>query len=147
MKYTALFGLILMSGCAIVDQTFSSDPQEMANQPSVTAPAPPPDARTVEDFDTTTRAERTAATTSVAGGKLLGRTVASLGDPARPGFWIMTPLVSQESAGRLEFPEKGTRVDVTLLPSQGGSARVSLAALRLLQAPLADESEIDVFIN
>ena len=73
--------------------------------------------------------------------------MASLGDPAQPGFWMTTPLVTSERPGRLEYPLKGTSVEVTLIPSEAGSSRVSLAALRLLEAPLADLSELDVFAN
>ena len=120
-------------------------PGEDAPSPANTAPPPPPDARTVEDFDTTSQADRVAATSTSTGGTALGRTVASLGDPGRPGFWIMTPLVSSEQPGRLEYPLKGTSVEVTLIPTEGASSRVSLAALRLLEAPLADLSELDVF--
>jgi hypothetical protein len=80
-------------------------------------------------------------------GRSLGTAIASLGDPSLPGFWMMTALVAEETQGRIEFPEKGTSAEVTLIPSDGGSARVSLAALRLLEAPLADLSELAVFAN
>ncbi len=146
MKYVSCLFVLLLAGCAVIEQLERPD-GDGAEPTTGALDAPPEDARTVEEFDITSKAERQAAANTAGGGRKLGRTVASLGDPTMPGFWIMTPLVSEESAGRLEFPEKGTRVDVTLLPSQGGSARVSLAALRLLQAPLADLSEIDVFIN
>lgn len=134
-----------LAGCALVEQV-EAPPSNTAPS-GISAPAPSPTARTIEDFDTTSVAAREAAANTSTGGKRLGTTIASLGDPARPGFWIMTSLVEVETQGRLEFPEKGTRAEVTLIPSDGGSARVSLAALRLLEAPLADLSELVVFAN
>ena len=145
MRYALLFLSGLLAGCAIVDQIERPVLSDNEMPVETSAPPPPRDARTVEDFDTTTAEERAAAAAASEGGQRLGRTVASLGDPTRPGFWLLTSLVTEETPGRLEFPEKGTSVDVTLLPSDGGSARVSLAALRLLEAPLADLSELDVF--
>lgn len=146
MRYAALALLPLIAGCAVVDQMERpTDPDSAPG--ATTAPAPPRTARTVEDFDTTSAAAREAAATTSTGGTRLGTTIASLGDPARPGFWMMTSLVSAETQGRLEFPAKGTSAEVTLIPSDGGSARVSLAALRLLDAPLADLSELVVFAN
>ena len=138
--------VVLCSGCAVIEQIERpNDASSAGDTQATSAPPPPASARTVEDFDTTTRAERVAATTTDTGGRRLGRTVASLGDPTRPGFWIMTPLVDAEGAGRLEYPAKGTSVEVTLLPAEGGSSRVSLAALRLLEAPLTDLAELEVF--
>lgn len=107
------------------------------------APPPPVNARTVDDFDTTSEAQRAAASAPATGGRSLGITVASLGDPAKPGFWIETPLVEADGAGRLVYPANGNSVEVELRP--GLSSRVSLAALRVLAAPLAELSEIEVF--
>ena len=145
MRYTALFLLPLVASCAMVEQMES--PSTTETPAAITAPPPPPTARTVEDFDTTSAAERAAAAAPSSSGQRLGTTIASLGDPARPGFWIMTDLVSAEASGRIEYPEKGTSAEVTLIPAAGGSSRVSLAALRLLEAPLADLSELVVYSN
>ena len=136
---------LLLTGCTIMQQVEPAPPEDPAA--SGAAPVPPSTARTVEDFDTTTAADRAAAANPKGGGRRLGTTIASLGDPARPGFWIMTGLVEAETAGRIEFPAKGTSAEVTLIPSGGGSARVSLAALRLLEVPLADLPELVVFAN
>ncbi len=99
---------------------------------------------TVEELDTTTAAERDAAVASGAAGRLLGQTVASLGDATTPGFWIETPLATAEGPGRLVYQASGRSVEVTLLPSEGGSSRVSLAAMRLLDAPLAGLPTLEV---
>ena len=143
MKYLLLIPVGLVAGCSMIDGMNQTEPD--VAPPKVEAPPPPADARTIEDFDTTTEADRVAATAAGSGGRFLGQTVASLGDPGQPGFWMMTPLVDKETPGRLEFPARGTSVDVTLMPSDGASSRVSLAALRLLEAPLGDLSELRVY--
>ena len=108
---------------------------------------PPEDARSVEEFDTTTREQREEATATTTGGDALGTTVASLGDASQPGFWLETPLVSAPTTGRVRNPETGRTVQVDLRPIDGGSSRISLAALRLLEAPLTDLVTLEVFVN
>ena len=115
--------------------------------PELAAPPPPPAARTVEQFDTTTEAQRVAAATPSEGGALLGTTVASLGDPSRPGFWAETDLVTAVTTGRLVNPANGKSVEVELTPAEGGGSRVSLAAMRLLEAPLTDLPTFEVYGN
>ena len=111
----------------------------------------PADRRTAEDFDTTTALERevaVAAAAREAPERALGATVASLGDAAEPGLWLETPLVAEAGPGRLAYGPAGTSVLVELRPSGGAAgsgSRASLAALRLLQAPLAGLPEIEVF--
>lgn len=109
---------------------------------------PPDGARTVEDFDTTTSAEREAAISQESGGRKLGTTIASLGSPTEPGFWLKTPLVKREQQGHVIYPATGKLVQVTLIPIDGpasAGSRMSLAALRLIGAPLTGLPEIDVF--
>ncbi|AZQ68078.1 D-galactarate dehydratase [Silicimonas algicola] len=132
--------LAVLPSCATLQGMTS--PREAAPV-SVVAPAPPPPrtARTVEQFDTTT-AEQKARAASVSGGTSLGTTVASLGDPAAPGFWIETPLVTEAGRGRVVY--QGKSVEVDLRP--GPSSRVSLGALRVLGAPLTDLAEVEVFV-
>lgn len=70
----------------------------------------------------------------------LGTTVASLGDPTRPGMWLETSLVTAETAGRLEA-ENGASVEVTLLPSggaPGSGSRISILAMQALGLGLTD---------
>ncbi len=136
--------IFLVSGCAIpaLDEGTAS-----VDAPELAAPPPPASARTVEQFDTTTEPQRVAAATGVGGGKLLGTTVASLGDPSRAGFWIETPLVSARGTGRLVYPATGKSVEVELIPIGGGGSRVSLAALRLLEAPLTELPVLEVYAH
>ena len=113
---------------------------------------PPEDAVTVEDFDTTTSAERDAALVEApaAGDGRIGTTVASLGDPGEAGFWIKTPLVSEQTTGRVVYVKSGRSVQVQLIPSggvAGSGSQVSLAAMRLLDAPLTELPELVVYKN
>ncbi len=113
--------------------------------------APAAGATSVEEFDTTSNAERQAATnvSADAGGeRALGRTIASLGSPAQPGFWLETPLVSAAMPGRVVALATGESVLVKLLPAgmpEGAGSQVSLAALRLLGVDLAGLHEIEVY--
>lgn len=116
-------------------------------------PPPPPTARTVEDFDTTTAEERAAAVAAPvepAGERRLGTTIASLGAPTDPGIWIKTPLVSEVTMGRAEYPVNGKSVSLELRPSggePGSGSQISLAAMRLLEAPLTGLPELVVYAN
>jgi predicted small lipoprotein YifL len=70
----------------------------------------------------------------------LGTTIATLGDPARPGLWLETPLVTVEAPGQIET-EGGDSLDVTLIPSgglPGSGSRISLAAMQALGLGLTD---------
>ncbi len=83
-------------------------------------------------------------------GGALGTTIASLGDPAAEGFWMKTPLVSAVTQGRVVYPDTGRSVRLELIPSggpAGGGSQLSLAAMRLLEAPLADLVEVTVYSN
>jgi hypothetical protein len=155
--HTALI-LTLMAGCGQVGTTFDrlTKPDRSTAQASPPAAAPlatrrpPPAARTVEQFDTSTTAERTAALAAPkpAGSGALGRTVASLGDPAQPGFWLKTPLVKQAGKGRIAYGKTGRTVQVDLIPLEGATSagsQISLAAMRLLNVALTDLPEIEVF--
>lgn len=111
---------------------------------------PPTTARTVEDFDTTTVEERQAAAApaSVSAELALGATIVSLGDPARPGFWLETPLVSVSGRGRVLYPATGQSAQVDLIPIDGpvtAGSRMSLPAMRLIGVPLTGLVEVQVF--
>lgn len=111
------------------------------------AEVPPLDARTVDEFDTTSAEDRAEAT-SGQGGTLLGTTIASLGAVTEPGFWLKTPLVSTPAPGRVELPKTGTFVNVDLIPLDGpetGGSQLSLGAMRLLDVPLTDLPELRVY--
>ncbi|MCB1329624.1 MAG: hypothetical protein KDK28_09325, partial [Maritimibacter sp.] len=103
---------------------------------------------TVDQFDTTTAAERAAAASAGAGGALLGRTVATLGNPADPGFWLETPLVTTARQGRAVAVGSGKSVQLELRPTggaEGSGSRISLPALRLLEVGLTGLHELEVY--
>jgi len=113
-------------------------------------PKPVQTAHTAEQFDTTTSAQRAeaAVATAVGAARKLGPTVGSLGNPAEPGFWLKTPLVTVPSKGRVEYPANGKSVAVDLIPIDGpktAGSRVSLAVLRLLGVPLTGLPDLIVF--
>ena len=153
---------LLLGGCA---QLPFFDRAAPASAVAPAGPAPPPrgetpgagagppaaDAATEEDFDTTSAADRVAAAAppprSDPAAEALGTTIASLGDPADPGFWAETPLVRAVRPGRLTDPASGASVQVELRPTggaPGSGTRVSLPALRVLGVPLTALPELQV---
>ena len=131
---------------------------DLTPPPGMTRPMPRPEAgavpagaQTVDAFDTTTAAERAAAQAApvAAAAAKLGRTVATLGNPADPGFWLETPLVTRPGPGRVVSVATGKAVALELrpidAPASAGS-RISLPALRLLGVGLTGLHELDVFV-
>jgi len=115
-------------------------------------PPPPPTARTVEQFDTTSQEDRIEAITVVqrTGERSLGVTNVSLGSSADPGIWIKTAQVTELQLGRAVYLVTGKSINIELRPSGGeaGSAsQLSLAAMRLLEIPLTDLADVEVFAN
>lgn len=113
-------------------------------------PPPPPSANTAAEFDTTSDAEKQAALAppEPAGEKRLGETIATLGNPTDPGFWLETPLVSSVTQGRVEATANGKSVSLELRPipgADGAGSRISLPALQLLEVGLAGLHELVVY--
>ena len=158
---------IALAGCAQVEGLFGPDASGARTKPAAnaspdavaaersdpleTSPVPVSAARTAEGFDTSTesqRAEAVAAAQTTGGAVDLGVTIASLGAPTQPGFWIKTPLADRAGKGRVDYPEKGTSVVVDLIPldaSPGAGSQISLAAMRLIEADLTGLPELRVF--
>ena len=113
-----------------------------------TPPPPPPEtARTVDEFDTTSEADRAeaVAVAAVSSKQALGTTLATLGSPTEPGIWLKTPLVSALASGRVSY--QGQTINIELRPSggeAGSGSQISLAAMRLLNAPLTGIIELQV---
>lgn len=138
-------------------QTSAGAPRPQARPSSLNTsvpkpPPPPKSARTVEQFDTSTAAERAEVVKAAAKPpeeaveRALGSTIATLGDPTDPGFWLATPLVSEASEGRVTYGSKTVLVELRPIdgPATAGS-RLSLPAMRLLGAPLTGLPEVKVF--
>ena len=145
----------LLAGCAGPGRRGSGHPPETAAdagspRPVLRPGTPEPGAvHTAEALDSASRADRSAALAE--GGqdgalRVLGRSVVSLGDPARPGFWLETALVSAPVRGRVENPANGRAVAVDLLPlpASAGGGCLSPAAMRLLGLNLTDLAELIV---
>ncbi|TCP43018.1 D-galactarate dehydratase [Rhodovulum marinum] len=147
-RINAMALALALAGCAAAPPGEAPAPQREPGAP-LSVLQPPAAARTVEEFDTTTAAQRAAATRAPSTPEeMLGRTVASLGDPADPGFWALTPLVSSVRQGRLVDPVTGFSVLVELRPRRadpGAGTLVSLPALRALGVPLTALREIAVY--
>lgn len=120
------------------------------NQIDPNAAAPPDTARTADEFDTTTDEQKTRAQNVPTGAeRALGTTIASLGTPSEAGFWLKTPLTDVTAPGRVEYPNTGTSVQVTLVPLEGpttSGSQLSLAAFRVIGAPLTSLAEVQVFL-
>ena len=160
MKYSPfvllLAASLALSGCAGLGMNSSALAVQTGaagtkpkTRPLVARPMPARP-RSPEDFDVTTVEERKAAVTArpLPEAKRLGSTVASLGNPAEQGFWMKTPLVRTATRGRIVYPVTGTSVEVDLFPLDGpatGGSQVSLAAMRLLGAPLTALPELVVY--
>lgn len=158
-RASILLTVTLLAGCANTPDWLTPRDKgaPQAEAPAVETPVapstaaavkPPKTARTVDDFDTSTEADKTAAKAQSDDGKDLGVTIASLGAAGEPGFWLKTPLVSESGPGRVAYPAKGTSAKVDLLPldaEPGAGSRMSLAAMRVLEAPLTGLPEVRVF--
>jgi hypothetical protein len=113
--------------------------------PELAAPPPPVGATSVEALDTTTAAQKEAAT-SVAPSldeTQIGQTIVSLGNPTEPGFWVRGGPVKAAAAGRVETLG-GASVQVDLMPGDG-PAQLSLAAYQALGLNLTDLVEVRIF--
>ena len=151
--------LLALAGCSQIERLRAPAPQAGPAPGDAVRPVARPGsgaaariapvaARGAEAFDTTTEAERAAAIAPVpAGGQELGRVVASLGNPAEPGFWLSTALVDRPRPGTVRLGS-GTsaqvEAQVELRPASGGGAQLSLAAFRALDLGLTDLPELVV---
>lgn len=146
MKHILVLPFLALAACAVppVAPPVASDPQPTLNP--APPPPPPPTALTVDQFDTTSQADRAQAVAVTGAGRSLGVTIASLGPPAEPGIWLKTPLVTALTAGRVTY--QGKSINIELRPSGGAAgsgSQISLAAMRLIEAPLTSLPELAVF--
>lgn len=129
----------------------AADTARPASRPGASGLRPPTGARTAEVFDTTTQAERVAAVAAPAApGQQLGRTIASLGPPGEPGFWLRTGLVQEVAEGRVLHAPSGASVRLELRPSgatPGSGSQLSLPAFRALGLPLTALPALTVFAH
>lgn len=147
LRLLLLVALALPAGCGRLNLPFlkhRTPAPAAADAPPPAPPTAPPGARTADALDTTTEAERKAATAAPAAeGRLLGRTIVSLGNPAEPGFWLRSPLVKAPGKGRAVI-DGGASVQVELRPGAAGASQLSLSAYRALGLGLTDLVEVTV---
>lgn len=152
MRHIFLASALVLSGCntpglfGMPDVVPAAMPAPVATLDPTPPPPPPAGARTAAQFDTTSAADRAAAVATPVGAQKLGTTIASLGSPTEPGIWLRTGLVTELVQGRVTY--QGTSVNVELRPSGGpatAGSQISLAAMRLLGAPLTGLPELTVF--
>ncbi len=127
-----------------------SRPDSLGSGSNAARGAVPATARTAEDFDTTTAAQRSEAGNSGRVARALGETVASLGDPTQTGFWLKTPLINAAAKGHVTSSQTGKTVQVDLIPIDGensAGSRISLAAMRVLELPLTALPTVSVFVE
>jgi hypothetical protein len=148
----ALLLAALAAGCAQLPNPFARGPAasvEPAPLPrpteavasSVAPPTAPPAAvaSAPEALDTVSEAEKQAAreVAATASDTALGQVTVALGDPADPGLWVKSDLVSSERPGTVRTGG-GEAIAVTLRPlgAGDGGAQISLSALQALGLPL-----------
>lgn len=150
MKRLLIIALLGLSACAENPFQAQTDETVTVGAPmSAMAPPPPSNATTEESFDTTSEEDRVAAAAVDTGGgeRGLGTTIATLGSPTEPGFWLETPLVTAVTQGRV-VAKNGKSANLELRPIEGpatAGSRISLPALRILEVGLAGLHEITVF--
>ena len=147
--------LALVGGCDVSNLAPSSpatqgaEAMQVDDTSNADAQTVPKTARTAEAFDITTQAERAAAVQkSPQASTFLGETIASLGNPADTGIWLLTPLVGTVQSGRVQYGDSS--VVLELRPIRGeptGASQLSLSAMRLLQAPLTELVRVNVFAS
>lgn len=122
-----------------------------ATAPVQTAAIPRAAARSADQMNTTTPQQRAEAAKPATSPEVrLGSTVASLGDPTLPGFWVKTPLVKAPAKGRVHYAITGKSAKVDLLPLAGpasGGSQLSLPALQLLGVSLTDLPTVEIWRN
>lgn len=137
---TAAMALTLMAGCTPMEKIGIDWPAKKTERPAPVVQDDPAVEDSIPDERPTPQPDESTG--------FLGVTVASLGDPGREGFWIETPLVSTPGMGRVTYEKTGRTVKVELIPISGpatAGSRLSLAAMRLLDAPLTGLPEVKLY--
>jgi len=142
-----LFAVAFLSACSGLQNPLGQAEPVPAAPSEATETAPEEAQAPREESTVLQRQDDTPNATPASG--LLGETVAALGDPIEPGFWLKTPLVTAEQPGILERAG-GATVQVTLLPLGGpatGGSQISLSAMRALDIGLTELITLKVYSN
>lgn len=140
MRYFWILICVLVAGCEVAGTT----PTGRGPAGGVDADAPDLTAATEGQND----ADEVNLRATAASGPQ--RTIAGLGDPSKPGLWLETPLVAQETQGQVRVVSTGATTQVTLIPvpgAQTAGSHLSLSAMRALNASLSDLIELIVTVG
>lgn len=146
----ALSAALGVAGCESLGSGFSTDLFGGNDEKALQAETDAPEAVAAVPSGSGAEIPDAVDATLGSGGEFLGTTIASLGDPNSAGLWVRTPLVSQPTHGYVHSPTSNRSVRVELIPGggvAGGGSQVSLAAMRLLDAPLGQLLELAVYQN
>ncbi|WP_428928581.1 hypothetical protein [Marinibacterium sp. SX1] len=127
---------LALAGCETVKGVFDGSDSD-----AVPTVATEPDMPVLKPAPT----EEVPVALPVSGTATLGTTVASLGDPGRPGLWMDTPLTRAEQTGQVQY--QGSTVTLTLRPTggePGSGSRMSVLAMQAIGAPLTELVEVTV---
>jgi len=130
---------LLAGGCALLG------PRERAADPQPDPTGAPPESAESDPASGETAVSDPSNDNSAPA--LPATTVASLGDVARPGLWMRTPLVRAPMRGRVTDAATGASVVLDLIPLDappGAGSRMSLAAYQRLNLPLTSLPELRV---
>ncbi|WP_296765847.1 hypothetical protein [Sediminimonas sp.] len=147
LTIAALGAMLGLAGCAQLGDLWPLGGRDDGN--GVTT-APPPTADAEPGADTTRPESRPGGDGDAATGtnlRSLGTSVATLGDPTRPGQWVETPLARADTRGRVVATGSGAAVDVAVIAAPGaGGSRLSLAAMRAVGADPTALVEIEILV-
>lgn len=144
MKHVVLIALISVVGCSQIRSTTGQLFGPRDAQPEAVSEAAPQEAVAEEPAEEPTP----VAVQRTPGWDGARQTIAGLGDPAKPGRWLETPLVKEERNGRIVYRKTGASAQVALVPipgAAGSGSNLSLDAMRALLAPLDELIELDVY--
>lgn len=150
MRYLALFpALVVVAGCDLIAPLEPSPVFGPTDASSPIDPAAPSEVVETAEVREDTGPDASEPVAEAPRPSAGGDTVASLGDPARAGLWLETPLVSAQSSGTVRVKETGRNLEVTLIPIPGeatAGSRLSVEAMRALGVGLADLVELQVTV-
>ena len=139
-RFAIIGSAVMLAGCAALLDRAAPAPEAVEETVAAVEevqPAPRPDSE-AEQADPAAAAARPG---------VLGRTVASLGDPTEDGTWLITGLVTQPARGRVTDLATGAQARVDLRPSgaaPGAGGRLSLAGFQALGLPLTALPDLEV---
>lgn len=154
MRYLIFVPVLILSSCGLVDKAGDRLFGGAGNGDGTATPVAPVDASLTDETETdgtetisNDEADDSAEATPAPAPSGPKPTVASLGDPAKPGMWLETPIVQVERQGRITVKATGRSAEVTLIPIEGeetAGSRLSVSGFQAVGASLTDLVELTV---